>query len=200
MGLLLNDSRAFQGYTLIAAMFSKTTYLIDMDGKVVRTWVSDYTPGASAYLLDNGHLLRTGALQPQPAGFGPGGGGRLQEFDADGQLVWDFKYAPQRAVYRTTTSPDFPNGNVAEVVVWEQKKREDVIAAGHGQTSLVTRRPAPRLHHRGEADRQDPGEIVWSAPLGPSGPGSRPVEAKLRKRGRASRARRCQLRALARDQ
>ena len=37
VGLLLNDSRAFQGYTLIAPMFSKTTYLIDMEGKVVRT-------------------------------------------------------------------------------------------------------------------------------------------------------------------
>ena len=97
VGLLLNDSRAFQGYTLIAPMFSKTTYLIDMKGKVVRTWESDYTPGASAYLLENGHLLRTGAHQPTPSGFGPGAGGRVQEFDWDGQLVWDFKYVQRDA-------------------------------------------------------------------------------------------------------
>ncbi len=63
VGLLLNDSRAFQGYTLIAPMLSQTTYLIDMQGKVVRTWESDCNPGVSAYLLENGHLLRPGSLQ-----------------------------------------------------------------------------------------------------------------------------------------
>ena len=128
VGLLLNDSRAFQGYTLIAAMFSKTTYLIDMHGKVARTWVSDYTPGASAYLLENGHLLRTGAVQPQPSGFGPGGGGRVQDFDPDGQLVWDFKYVSDTRLPHHDIAR-LPNGNVL-MIVWEKKKKEDVIAAG----------------------------------------------------------------------
>ena len=91
VGLILNDPRAFPGYTLIAPMFSKTTYLIDMLGKVVRTWESDCTPGVSAYLLENGHLLRPGALQPSPFGFGPAAGGRVQEFDWDGDLLWDFR-------------------------------------------------------------------------------------------------------------
>src|SRR5438874_10375391 len=57
-GLLLNDSRAFQGYTLFAPLVHPTTYLIDMEGKIVHTWESDCGPGLSAYLLEDGHLLR----------------------------------------------------------------------------------------------------------------------------------------------
>ena len=108
VGLLLNDSRAFQGYTLIAPMFSKTTYLIDMQGKVVRTWESDYTPGVSAYLLENGHLLRPGAQQPSPFGLRPGrrwpGSGIRRGWPAPLGLQ-----ARQReTLYRTTTSPGCP--------------------------------------------------------------------------------------------
>src|SRR5690349_15040947 len=58
-GLLINDPRAFQGYTLFAPLMGTKTYLIDMQGHVVRSWDSKCNPAASAYLLDNGHLLRT---------------------------------------------------------------------------------------------------------------------------------------------
>src|SRR5437899_7753840 len=37
-GLSLNDPKAFQGYTLFAPLSSTKTYLIDMKGRVVRTW------------------------------------------------------------------------------------------------------------------------------------------------------------------
>ena len=62
VGLSINDPRAFPGYTLLAPMTS-TTYLIDMQGKVVRTWESETIPGYSAYLLENGDLLRPGVLK-----------------------------------------------------------------------------------------------------------------------------------------
>jgi len=58
-GFLLNKQGAFQGYTLFAPIGSTTTYLIDMEGRVVHQWESDYPPGQSVYLLENGHLLRT---------------------------------------------------------------------------------------------------------------------------------------------
>ncbi len=35
VGLLQNDPKAFDGYTLLAPSFSTTTYLIDMEGRVV---------------------------------------------------------------------------------------------------------------------------------------------------------------------
>src|SRR5437660_451720 len=44
VGLSVNDARACQGYTLLAPMQSTKTYLIDNQGRVVRTWESDCTP------------------------------------------------------------------------------------------------------------------------------------------------------------
>jgi len=77
VGLLKNDAKAFQGYTLLAPMSSATTFLIDMEGKVVNKWEGDSPPGQSAYLLENGHLLRAASFGPgqQPFGRGPRGGG-----------------------------------------------------------------------------------------------------------------------------
>src|SRR5438067_61912 len=57
VGLLVNESKACKGYTLLASTFANKTYLIDMEGRVVQSWKSDCNPGLSAYLLDNGNLL-----------------------------------------------------------------------------------------------------------------------------------------------
>src|SRR5262245_21701888 len=60
-GLTVNESRAYQGFSLVAPMNSTSTYLIDMEGRIVNEWKSAYTPALSAYLLENGHLLRPGS-------------------------------------------------------------------------------------------------------------------------------------------
>ena len=73
-GLLTNDPKACRGYTLLASANSPMTYLIHMQGRVVRTWKSDCNPGLSAYLLENGNLLRTGQVRNPPF-FGGGAGG-----------------------------------------------------------------------------------------------------------------------------
>jgi len=127
-GLLLRDSRAFQGYTLLAPLGQPRTYLIDMDGKVVKTWQSDCGPGLSAYLLEDGHLLRSGSLAQHALASTPGAGGRFQEFAWDGSLVWDFKWANAKQL----PHHDFcrlPNGNLL-VIVWEKKTSRQAIAAG----------------------------------------------------------------------
>jgi hypothetical protein len=158
-GLLLNDSRAFQGYTLIAPMFSKTTYLIDMKGKVVRTWESEYTPGVSAYLLENGHLLRPGAHQPTPSGFGPGAGGRVQEFDGDGQILWDFKYVnDERLPHHDVTR--MPNGNVL-MIVWEKKTKDEAIAAGRRPDIAGNAGLHPDYLIEVKPTGKSTGQIVW---------------------------------------
>ncbi len=159
VGLLLNDSRAFQGYTLIAPMFSKTTYLIDMQGKVVRTWESDYTPGVSAYLLENGHLLRPGAQQPAPSGFGPGAGGRVQEFDGDGQLLWDFQYVNEKRLPHHDVTR-LPNGNVL-MIVWEKKTKEEAIAAGRRPDLVGNAGLHPDYLIEVKPTGKTTGEIVW---------------------------------------
>jgi hypothetical protein len=127
LGLLVNDAKGSPGYPLISPLRSNSTYLIDMDGRVVQTWESDCHPGNSVYLLENGHLLRTGEIKKAPF-FGGGTGGRIQEFTWDGKLVWDYtffndKQLPNHDICR------LPNGNVL-INLWEKKTAEEAVAAG----------------------------------------------------------------------
>ncbi len=128
-GVQINKPNAFQGYTLVFPLQSTATYLIDMQGKVVRTWQSRYSPGQEAYLLENGHLLRAAKLSDAEALFaGPAQGGRVQEFTWDGKLVWDFKFHNERQIQHHAITP-MPNGNVL-LIVWERKTPKEAIEAG----------------------------------------------------------------------
>jgi Spy/CpxP family protein refolding chaperone len=126
-GLILHEAAACKGYTLIAPAFSTNTYLVDMEGRVVRTWKSDCLPGQSAYLLENGNLLRTGQVR-KPAFFGGGAGGRIQEFTWDGKLVWDYTCASDMQLQHHDACK-LPNGNVL-INLWEKKTTKEAIAAG----------------------------------------------------------------------
>jgi hypothetical protein len=127
--LLLNEPKAFQGYTLVAPLVSTKTYLIDMRGRVIRTWESNYTAGQDAYLLENGHLLRAARLDSKEQLFaGAGQGGRVQEFTWEGKLVWDFKFHNAKQISHHDVAR-LPNGNVL-LIVWEIKTAEETIAAG----------------------------------------------------------------------
>ena len=53
-------SQGFRGYTLLNPMNKRTAYLIDMEGRVVKSWESEHSSPLSAYLLENGHLLPGG--------------------------------------------------------------------------------------------------------------------------------------------
>src|SRR5437867_4449486 len=58
VGVQQNEPGAYQGYTLISPLASKITYLIDMQGRIVRTWDGATPPQLCANLLPNGNLLR----------------------------------------------------------------------------------------------------------------------------------------------
>jgi hypothetical protein len=129
LGLNLNDAKGVcAGYTLLAPANSTTTYLLDMEGRVVHTWQSDCKPGHSAYLLENGHLLRAGAVVNPPFPVFGGAGGRIQEFSWDGDLLWDYTYADVSHLGHHDICR-LPNGNVL-LLLWEQKTREEAVAAG----------------------------------------------------------------------
>jgi hypothetical protein len=128
-GVEINDPRAFPGYTLVFPLWSRNTYLVDMEGRVVHMWRSRYLPGQDAHLLENGHLLRSADLAKSEAYFAGGSkGGRVQEFTWDGDLVWDYRLhsKTQRSHHAVAR---MPNGNVM-MIVWERKTPEEAIAAG----------------------------------------------------------------------
>jgi uncharacterized iron-regulated membrane protein len=93
VGLLLNTMKVFTGYTLFAPKHNTATYLIDNSGQVVHSWTaSNYEPGQSVYLLENGHLLRT-CMTKGRLSTGGGEGGRVEEYDWDGKLEWELDYS-----------------------------------------------------------------------------------------------------------
>ena len=128
VGLFLNTAAAAPGYTLFAPMSYNVTYLIDNNGELVQSWFSDYRPGLSAYLLDNGDLLRTRRLQGQFFQTGGRGGG-VEIIDWDGNLVWEFNYFSDQ-YWQHHDIESLPNGNVL-LIAWEFKA--DMVAIANGR-------------------------------------------------------------------
>ncbi len=134
IGLLQNTSKAYPGYTLMSPLHSTYTYLLDNAGNYVRRWKSTGEPGRSSYLLENGHMIRASAMPNAGPSTGGGEGGRIEEYDWDGVLVWAFDYYSSTYI----AHHDFkvlPNGNVL-VLVAEKKVYADVLAAGFNPALL----------------------------------------------------------------
>jgi len=90
-GLFYNDG-ATKGLTLFAPFRGIGTYLIRNDGKVVKSWEEPdgLTPGASVYLTKEGTLLR--AIRSEGT---QGDGGRIREYDAKGNCIWELRFDAQ---------------------------------------------------------------------------------------------------------
>ncbi len=156
-GLSINDPQAFQGYSLVAPLNSTTTYLIDMKGHVVNRWESEFSLGASAYLLENGHLLRTGEEHGGSINAGAPGG-RLQEFSWEGELLWDYSLSTERLRPHHDICP-MPNGNVL-VIAWDKKTPEEAIAAGR-IPETIRDQFLPDCVLEVQPTGKASGEIVW---------------------------------------
>jgi hypothetical protein len=170
VGLFQNDAgKSFNGYTLFAPTRSNVTYLINNEGRLVQSWQSNYPPGQSAYLLENGHLLRTGNVNNRTFTSG-GAGGRVQEYDWDGKLLWDFEYSSNQYLQHHDIRR-LPNGNVL-LIAWDAKTSAEAIAAGRNP-ALVTMRglwPDKIIEVKPQGApptvlnkflKEDRGEIVW---------------------------------------
>lgn len=133
VGLFLNDSTSLNGYTLFAPGISKITYLIDNCGNEVHRWDQSTTnPGASVYLLENGNLLRTGRIN---SNFNAGGtGGRLEIFNWEGDLIWQYDYSTNLYHHHHDVAP-MPNGNIL-LIAWEARVEAEIEAAGRNPATI----------------------------------------------------------------
>lgn len=161
LGLSINDPRALQGYTLLAPFDSSTTYLLDMQGRVVHTWQTDCAPALCPLFLENGHLLRPGSIGGDSRIFGPGPGvgGRIQEFTWEGELVWDFRFYNARQLPHHDMTR-LPNGNVL-LVVWDRKTTEEAIAAGRRPEMAGDKHLLPDSLVEIKPTGKTTGEVVW---------------------------------------
>ena len=158
-GLRLKTDAATPGYTLFSPLTSDTIYLIDIEGQVVRTWKSDFGPSGWVYLLDNGHLMR-GGDDAGASGFSGGGqGGRLQEWDFDGDLVWDFSFNDEGHLTHHDVAI-LPNGHVV-AIAWESKTPEDARQAGRREDLIPERGLGPDMLVEFEPQPPNGARIAW---------------------------------------
>jgi len=109
IGVLSNSADALNGYSLFT--YLNETYLINNCGEVVNQWTSNFNSGRSVYLLENGNLLRAANI-PNPGNIAiPGFGGRIELFDWDNNLLWEYEYSTENVVQHHDIFP-MPNGNV----------------------------------------------------------------------------------------
>lgn len=150
VGLFLNDSLAYNGYTLLTPNSARSTYLIDNCGRVVNQWASENIPYFSAYLTPEGNLLRT-------ARFGATGGG-VEMFDWTGQLIWSYPFSGSDFSQHHDIVP-LPNGNIL-MLAWESFTRQEVIEAGR-DSSLVAEELRPEFIVELQPIGEDSANIVW---------------------------------------
>ena len=86
---IYDSKKAYDGYTLIAPMWERNAWLINMKGQVVKKWSFDTMPGNHCVLLSNGNILWIGRGESKIKGF-DGMATELVEKDWDGNEVWRY--------------------------------------------------------------------------------------------------------------
>ena len=130
VGVFTNTENSFDGYTLYAPIPGFDTFLINNCGEVVNQWTSDFRIGLSAYLLEDGSLLRTGQL-PSYAEHpfsGGGTGGKVERWSWDGELMWFIDWADDEHHHHHDIEM-LPNGNIL-LISWEGHSYEEALEMG----------------------------------------------------------------------
>ena len=126
LGLLKSTRESYDGYTLLAPLGSKKTYLVDMCGRAVHMWTSDYTPGNTVRLLPDGSIIRM--LSTGKSALGEFGGGAVEIRDWNNNQTWYFEYGND-SVNLHHGLDMLPNGNVL-MNVYHRISKSQAIAAG----------------------------------------------------------------------
>ena len=163
IGLIYCDDRVNEDYTLFAPMSSDTTYLIDVHGRVIHSWISSsgLRPGLSAYMLDDGDLLRTANIGTDGGGAFSGGGiaGKVERISWDGQMEWEWYYVGDTKRSHHDIEP-LPNGNFL-MIAWEAKSEEQAIQAGRDPNKMTQSQLWPDHIVEVEPVGTDQANIVW---------------------------------------
>ncbi|MEO6831519.1 MAG: hypothetical protein ABI169_04935, partial [Chitinophagaceae bacterium] len=133
VGLFTKTAETEEGYVLLAPNSSKITYLIDKCGKQVHTWTSAYTPGFSAYMLEDGTMLRAGYTANKTFYYA-GSGGIIQRFAWNSNPIWNYTISSATECQHHDICY-LPNGNVL-AIVWELKTDQDALNAGRDSQNV----------------------------------------------------------------
>ena len=152
----INNSK---GNILYTPESSTYTYLIDKNGDILKSWNSNYVQGLAAYLLENGDVLRSDLPYFNPVFFCGGVTGRVERFNWDGDLIWEFVYSNNQHCLHHDIEP-MPNGNIL-MISWEYKSVEEAIQAGRDPNTIPINKFFPDYIIEVEPTGPNSGNIVW---------------------------------------
>jgi len=163
VGLLSYDpAKAYDGYNLIFPHNQQNVYLLNNCGEIVHTWVdSVYKPGNTAFLQDNGDLIRAGGRgSASNSHIHAGGGGEMVERrNWNGDLEWRYFYNDSLKRMHHDIAV-LPNNNIL-VLAWKKKSKEEAIEAGRDTTNLSQNEIWPEHIVELKPIGADSAEIVW---------------------------------------
>ncbi len=132
VGLISVDhEKTVGGFNLIYPEGQSHVFLLNRCGEIVHTWEDDnsFRPGKTAYLLENGNLLRAKTSNTFGSSFGAGGAGGIVEILTwDNELEWSITLAD--SLNRQHHDVHFmENGNVL-MIIWEWKSFAEMVENG----------------------------------------------------------------------
>lgn len=153
-----STNQPFPGLNLFAPLNSTNTYLMDNQSNIVHTWSSNYRPGNSVYLLEDGTLLRT--ANTGGTNFNTGGaGGRIERFNWEGQLLWAYDLNGPDYRLHHDIEP-LASGNIL-MIAWERIDEADALAAGRDPSLLSDGALWPDVIIELAPTGSYGGDIVW---------------------------------------
>ena len=119
-------SQSLDGYVLYNKVNENSTYLIDSEGDIAKIWNFNSACNYAVLLKENGNLVRGEQINTQINGAAVGG--RVSEYDTEGNVVWSFDYATNDYVQHHDIDLG-PNGSVF-LISWQVKSAAEMAAVG----------------------------------------------------------------------
>ncbi|MEM9161431.1 MAG: aryl-sulfate sulfotransferase [Verrucomicrobiota bacterium] len=161
-GLTLSEPGAYEGELLFAPLNGTSSYAVDAEGKVLRSWDSERQPGMSVYADEDGYIVRAAKVNPatgSPFERAGGPGGLLERYSPSGERVWRFGYHDDEGhLHHDFTL--MPNGNVL-AIAWAKVSSEEALAKGRRPEGVFGKWLYYTRLVEIEPSYPEGGEIVW---------------------------------------
>jgi hypothetical protein len=143
----------FDGYALYNKQNNNNAYLIDKDGIIAHSWSCNSQCNYTVLLKDNGNIIR-GAVNNGNQINGAAVGGKVQEIDPTGSVVWEYTYSS--ADHCSHHDITIIGDNVL-LTAWEVKSAAELTQAGYDSANSE-KWPT---HFVEIAQNGNGGQIVW---------------------------------------
>ena len=125
------NAQSFNGFALYNKQGETTTYLIDESQNIAHTWNLSTECNYAVALKKNGNLVRGTKYNNNILG-GAAEGGRVQEIDPNGNIVWDFIYSDSEHLSHHDLTLI---GDNVLITAWEVKTAAEIVAMGGNTNS-----------------------------------------------------------------